>query len=190
MSASDDQLRAAGRLVCRARITDACLHGKEVARGVLADYAMEDDGTFDGESVVCDACYVELIPLTPSGSGLIDELPRAIRMARVHAAAKEAQQERQNARRRVLDVHRFAPGNVTATAAVANDFHPVELMWLLSRHLRGDWGEVDPHDQGVNEHAIRHGARLMRVYTHREKKLWVITEADRSSTTFLYPDEY
>jgi len=110
--------------------------------------------------------------------------------ARADAAVKEAQQQAHEARRRVLDVHRFGPGTVTATAAVAADFHAVELAWLLSRHLRGDWGEVDAHDQGVNEAAIRHGARLMSVYTHRGKKLWVITEADRSSTTFLYPDEY
>ena len=62
---------------------------------------------------------------------------------------------------------------------------------FLSRHLRGDWGELCPNDKTENELSLKHGSRLMSNYqvTDREK-LWIITEADRSVTTLLLPTEY
>ena len=62
---------------------------------------------------------------------------------------------------------------------------------FLARHAVGDWGEVNDHDRQENEYSLVHGFRLLSVYTTRlEEKFWVLTEADRSSTTFLLPHEY
>jgi hypothetical protein len=62
---------------------------------------------------------------------------------------------------------------------------------LLSRHVSGDWGDLDEHDRHENELGLREGFRLLSAYTLRTgAKIWIITEADRSVTTFLLPDEY
>jgi hypothetical protein len=62
---------------------------------------------------------------------------------------------------------------------------------FLSRHIAGDWGEVCEDDRQENELSLREGFRLMSIYTLKTGvKLWVITEADRSVTTLLLPDEY
>lgn len=61
---------------------------------------------------------------------------------------------------------------------------------LLSRHQRGDWGELDPEDVRENELSLRSGFRLLSAYTVAGQKLWIITEADRSATTILMPEEY
>jgi hypothetical protein len=62
---------------------------------------------------------------------------------------------------------------------------------FLRRHANGDWGEVDGHDQKANWLAVREGSRILSSYTTRfGDRLWVITEADRSSTCILLPEEY
>jgi hypothetical protein len=62
---------------------------------------------------------------------------------------------------------------------------------LLARHTRGDWGDVDLHDRKANDDALIHGDRLFSVYElPTGVTLWVITEADRSSTCILLPNEY
>lgn len=62
---------------------------------------------------------------------------------------------------------------------------------FLIRHLAGDWGEVNPEDWQANEQSLLRDLRLLSVYTiSNGTKFWVITEADRSATTFLLPDEY
>ena len=70
----------------------------------------------------------------------------------------------------------------------------------LERHLAGDWGDVDPTDWKSNEQALEEGSRLFSVYkTERpctesvygvEHRIWIITEADRSATTVLFPSEH
>ena len=65
---------------------------------------------------------------------------------------------------------------------------PIEF---LRRHARGDWGEVDLGDWGLNDLALVDGTRLLSAYrTAKGKRLWIITEADRAATTILLPDEY
>ena len=55
----------------------------------------------------------------------------------------------------------------------------------------GEWGDVDAHDIKENELSLQHGFRLLSAYrTGAGEKLWVITEADRSSTCILLPEEY
>ena len=64
-------------------------------------------------------------------------------------------------------------------------------MQFISRHLQGDWGECDEHDRQANEDALQNGDRLLSVYrTAKGEKIWIITEADRSSTCILLPEEY
>lgn len=87
------------------------------------------------------------------------------------------------------------PGAVALLAATA-----VSPLALLARHLRGDWGDVDAHDSAQNEIALLCGFRILSAYTlpptapdgdkSNSKVIWVITEADRSVTTLLLPDEY
>ena len=62
---------------------------------------------------------------------------------------------------------------------------------FLSRHVCGDWGEVCLSDKQANDEALVNGVRILSAYTTRPgTKLWVITEADRSSTCILLPEEY
>jgi len=62
---------------------------------------------------------------------------------------------------------------------------------FLARHQKGDWGDVCEDDKRENEVSIREGFRILSAYrTSQDVKLWVITEADRSSATVLLPAEY
>jgi hypothetical protein len=63
---------------------------------------------------------------------------------------------------------------------------------LLERHVSGDWGDVPPEDAGENEASIRHGFRVVSSYSvgTADERVWIITEADRSSTCILLPEEY
>jgi hypothetical protein len=62
---------------------------------------------------------------------------------------------------------------------------------FLFRHVRGDWGEVCDEDKRLNDEALANGERLLSAYrTLRNVRIWAITEADRSSTCILLPEEY
>jgi len=63
---------------------------------------------------------------------------------------------------------------------------------LLNRHVTGDWGELSEGDRRENELSVKDGFRVLSSYKLPKTgvKLWVITEADRSVTTLLLPDEY
>ena len=88
---------------------------------------------------------------------------------------------------------KFSPGSIVATpgALAALEASGADPMAYVVRHIAGDWGEVDEHDRRENELSLREGFRLMSVYTLSNRvKIWVITEADRSSTCILLPSEY
>lgn len=62
---------------------------------------------------------------------------------------------------------------------------------FLRRHARGDWGEVCEEDKLLNDEAVTEGTRILSAYsTKKNEKIWIITEADRSATTLLLPEEY
>jgi hypothetical protein len=61
---------------------------------------------------------------------------------------------------------------------------------LLARHATGDWGELCPFDRRQNEIALREGLRVLSSYEVPAGRVWIITEADRSVTTILLPEEY
>ncbi len=60
----------------------------------------------------------------------------------------------------------------------------------IARHATGDWGDLCAHDRRENERSLRHGWRVLSSYAVGEGRVWVITEADRSVTTILLPEEY
>ena len=65
------------------------------------------------------------------------------------------------------------------------------MLWALSRHASGDWGEVCEEDWQSNDEALELGTRLLSSYISRSgEKFWIITEHDRSATTILLPLEY
>jgi hypothetical protein len=65
------------------------------------------------------------------------------------------------------------------------------VMNSLTRHCRGDWGNLTDEDKQENELSLKEGFRILSAYESGElPKIWIITEADRSATTILFPDEY
>ncbi|MBA7466230.1 hypothetical protein ES707_01407 [subsurface metagenome] len=61
----------------------------------------------------------------------------------------------------------------------------------LGRHAKGDWGNLGQEDKQENEFSLKEGFRLFSAYERDDlPKIWIITEADRSITTILFPDEY
>jgi len=90
----------------------------------------------------------------------------------------------------VRDV-KFPLGNIYVTPGVHQGIPPSEVFQALRRHARGDWGDLDADDRRANDISVADGTRLLSAYTTKDgKKFWIITEADRSSTTALLPDEY
>jgi len=83
-------------------------------------------------------------------------------------------------------------GRVVATPGALNLLMDAgeEAFDYLARHATGDWGELCAFDRRQNERALREGARVLSSYVVREERLWIITEADRSVTTILLPEEY
>ena len=63
---------------------------------------------------------------------------------------------------------------------------------FLDRHVQKDWGELCDEDKQLNDQALIDGSRILSAYRTRKgsTKIWVITEADRSSTCVLLPSEY
>ncbi len=95
----------------------------------------------------------------------------------------------------------FNTGQIVATRGVYDlacqnpDFAKF-VQKSLNRHVKGDWGDVDDEDKQTNDLALKEGTRLLSAYNddcfpqHGVATIWIITEADRSATTILFPDEY
>lgn len=88
---------------------------------------------------------------------------------------------------------RFSLGRIVATPGAIHAMSDagVAPSALLNRHVVGDWGDVCPADAKQNDRAVRVGERLLSAYKITpDVTVWVITEWDRSCTTFLLPEEY
>jgi hypothetical protein len=85
---------------------------------------------------------------------------------------------------------RLPLGQLVITRAAAGRLTPDEIADGIVRHARGDWGDISPEDAAENELALREGFRLLSAYGRGERRFWVITEADRSATTILLPEDY
>tara|TARA_R110002072_G_scaffold121342_2_gene255039 strand:+ start:9516 stop:9806 length:291 start_codon:yes stop_codon:yes gene_type:complete len=85
----------------------------------------------------------------------------------------------------------FALGHLVSTPAALEAIPADEMQKALSRHAQCDWGDCGPEDWEENEVALRDGFRLFSVYrSEAGTKFWIITEADRSATTVLLPEDY
>jgi hypothetical protein len=88
-------------------------------------------------------------------------------------------------------VPNLSGGEIVLTPGVMTSLTPEEFFDALRRHVNGDWGDIDEQDWNANNHALVYGGRILsQYYTDEGTKFWVITEADRSITTFLLPEEY
>ncbi len=87
----------------------------------------------------------------------------------------------------------FPLGQIVATPGALDSLEeanqtPIEF---LRRHQSGDWGIVPEEDKQENDFSVNNGLRILSAYELNTKvKIWLITEADRSVTTFLLPQEY
>lgn len=85
----------------------------------------------------------------------------------------------------------FSLGHVVITANALESLNPDDIKSCVCRHAAGDWGECAPEDWQENDLALATGLRLFSVYRDSaEVKFWIITEADRSATTVLLPEDY
>lgn len=93
----------------------------------------------------------------------------------------------------MADTPLFDLGTVVATPAALKAIgHGGEIPeTFLERHKTGDWGDLDREDRQMNDLAVKAGSRVLSAYDLTGgTKIWVITEADRSATTILLPEEY
>lgn len=86
---------------------------------------------------------------------------------------------------------KFNPGKCCTTVGVEAKVPHEEVMAALSRHLNCDWGNVCKEDAEQNNWSLEHDARILSSYKSSDDTVfWIITEADRSATTVLLPEEY
>lgn len=83
-------------------------------------------------------------------------------------------------------------GRIVVTPAVLEhiEHEGVTLDRILKRHEHGDWGDVTPRDAEANLLGAIHGGRTFSAYEVAGKRVWIITEADQTSTAVLFPSEY
>ena len=85
----------------------------------------------------------------------------------------------------------FRLGRIVATPNALENLSQAEILRALRRHQTGDWGDMSEADRQSNARALIDGSRLLSAYrAHGQMKFWVITEADRSVTTILMPEDY
>lgn len=90
-----------------------------------------------------------------------------------------------------MSAAKFPMGRLVATPNALEHIPNPDIMAALQRHLTGDWGDVDDHDREENVLSLKAGFRLLSVYrSAKGVKFWIITEADRSATTVLLPEDY
>jgi hypothetical protein len=85
----------------------------------------------------------------------------------------------------------FEPGSIVATLGALQVATHEQITAILARHLAGDWGDLGDEDKKANERALKDGDRLFSSYEIApDTKLWIVTEADRSSTCVMTPGDY
>ena len=85
----------------------------------------------------------------------------------------------------------FPLGRIVSTPNALGRLAQEDILTAIQHHQAGDWGDLCDEDRQANDRALTHGGRLFSVYcTGSGTKFWVITEADRSATTVLMPEDY
>jgi hypothetical protein len=88
-------------------------------------------------------------------------------------------------------IAKFRCGRIVATPNALERLSQDDILLGIRRHQAGDWGDIDEEDRKQNEQSLREGLRLFSVYHSAAGiKFWIITEADRSVTTVLMPEDY
>jgi len=86
---------------------------------------------------------------------------------------------------------RFPFGTLVITSNASGKLDEQDVITALERHGNCDWGDLSPEDLKENELSLQQNFRLLSAYHDRKGvKFWVITEADRSATTVLLPEDY
>jgi hypothetical protein len=81
-------------------------------------------------------------------------------------------------------------GRIVATHHALEVLAFEDILSGIRRHEAGDWGEVPPEDRQANDRALMEGTRILSAYPSKGRRFWIITEADRSVTTVLLPEDY
>jgi hypothetical protein len=85
----------------------------------------------------------------------------------------------------------FPLGQMVMTAHASEALCELNVFNALCQHMKADWGDICDEDWVTNDEAPKSGDRLLSAYTDRNNvKFWIITEADRSATTVLLPEDY
>ena len=85
----------------------------------------------------------------------------------------------------------FELGQLLMTPGVNDAIDIGTRIYALVQHSAGNWGDVVEEDKQANDEAVENDGRIFSAYSSNDgTKFWVITEADRSSTTLLLPSEY
>ena len=86
---------------------------------------------------------------------------------------------------------KFSLGQIAATPSALAQITQSQITSALARHVAGDWGDLGAEDKQVNDQAVRDGTRILSAYQAANgTKFWISTEADRSATTVLLPEDY
>ena len=85
---------------------------------------------------------------------------------------------------------KFELGRVVITANALQTVNSDDVLTSLNRRITGDWGDLEEEDRQTNDEALQSGDRLLSAYRSGDTKFWIITEADRSSTCVLLPEDY
>lgn len=137
--------------------------------------------------------------MTAGGSFDLDELAGHVagcdECQRIMAVVMEARNlsSRLPGRRWTMKNCRFDLGRVVATPGSLEAMQEagIDPLTLLARHAAGDWGDLCDEDRAENELSLREGFRILSSYKFADGlNIWIITEWDRSATTFLLPEEY
>jgi hypothetical protein len=85
----------------------------------------------------------------------------------------------------------FPLGNLLITPTARDLLTPEIIANLLQRHQCGDWGDMTAEDKQENDYSVPRALRIFSAYNVGEgERVWLITEADRSATTILTPEDY
>jgi hypothetical protein len=86
---------------------------------------------------------------------------------------------------------KFPSGEINITAGALKELPAEDIQAALRRHLRGDWGDLDVEDRKQNDETLERGGTIASIYrASNGVKFYIVTEADRSATTVLLPEEY
>ncbi len=138
--------------------------------------------------------FLRLMPLILAKCRVSFCLVPILDVRRTSAFLRGWMKKMENVVNKSVNILKFELGAVVMTRGVSElSEYGLNLLQYLRRHVSGDWGDIEEGDRLQNEESVMHGGRIFSAYNLSgmpESRLWVITEADRSVTTFLLPCEY